>query len=735
MVATYGRSSGNQVFDSEGNVRRNASNPTPTVSRKTSEINGPLERESSVNRRALTGRVARESASVNSRKPSISTQSPRRNLPWLGVKPASREPLPRPKHCMPGGFDVEGDDTPSSTSSSTGTPPSPATVPKSKSYLLADPSIRPIGSMPSLHETPSQLALARKASSAGSNGAPSSAAPVTRSKSSIVPRTVARKLTDTAGYTESEYSTTPASTRSVNPAAPVIKRPCSYEELVGKPEELEDITEQLRDNIKEQTSQTMLRPVLSVSGRKASAVPASDSAKERVVAGPPFVPLPQPPIMVNMMRTSTMPASPLSSIPGRKPSFTVPDPEGGLRRAITGLEDLMQEAISVAKDAAEHKKPEEVSEILEEAAIALRRASTAGLRNRARMEQLEPLPVSDSELNSSDESSMYSDDGSSVDGYLSHESSRTVLTAGTHPSQVLVSAPYAKGGRPPRSDRAEVIESVAGTPPRFYNPPSVESITRDFAYPAPKSNELRRRSRSSASLSSIDANTSFRRAKTGLGTQHVNFPIEPAATLSPRREQVDHVLRPVPTQQAVDEHIQQHSRLSSLNHEEAGQVETQPRPRRRRKPERDFAQAQERSRQQPAKELDYGLEPYKPDPRSTDEKRHGGDVDLSTNEVGLRRKHHFSIRGKEGFSLSRHHRHQPVARNWRTSRKRITAAIACTNTGLLGYIIGVYVGCPDVLLFAVYSPFSGRRGATNPVSAWRSGPCNHPGQCIVSSRG
>lgn len=718
MVATYGRSSGNRVFDSEGNIRRNASNPTPTVSRKTSEINGPLERESSVNRRALNGRLAREPALVAGRKPSIPTQSPRRNLPWLSVKPASMEPVRRAKHYMPGGFDVGSDDAPSSSSSSTGTPPSPATLPKSKSLLLTDPSIRPTGPTASPRETPSQLTVARKASSAGSNNTPYSATPIARSKSSIVPRTMASEPTDTARYTESEYSATPTSIRSANPVPPAITRPRSYEKLVRKPEEFDDITGQLQDNTEEPISETMLHSVLNAPGRKTSAVLAVDPAKERMVAAPQSVPHSQPPIMVNMMRTSTMPSSPLSSVPGKKPSFTAPDPEGGLKRAITGLEGLMQEAISVAKDAAEHKKPEEVSEILEEAAIALRQASTAGLQNHARMQQLEPLSVSDSELGSSDESSMYSDDGSSVDGYLSHESSRTVLTAGTHPSQIKLSAPYAKDGRAPRSDRAEVIESVAGTPPRFYNPPSVESITRDFAYPVPRKSELRRRSRSSASLSSVGANDSFRRAKTALGTQHVNFPIEPAASLSPRREQVDHVLRPVSTQQAVDEHIQQHPRFSSLDHEAAGQLETRSRPRRRRKPERDFARAQGVSRQHPVRELDYGLQPYEPDPRLADEKRHRGDVDPSTNEVSLRRKHHFSLRGKEGFSLSRHHRHQPVARNWRTSRKRITAAIACINTGLLGYIIGVYVSCLAMPLFAVYSPSLGRRGATNSVPAW-----------------
>lgn len=712
MVATYGRSSGNQVYDSQSNVRRNASNPTPTVSRKTSEINGALERESSVNKRALTGRVGRESVSTVRRKPSVPTQASRRgNLPWLDGKSASSKAHSRAKNYIPGGFDVES----ASSTASTETPPSPATQSrKSKPFLLAGPSIRPIGSMPSLRLTASQHSLTRKASSAGSSDGPLPAVSATPSKAAIVQATLAKKATDSVRYSASEYSTTPPSTRSAKSVTPGVKRPYSYEEFVRKPEELDDITEQLHGQPKQPTQAShpvqTVATVIDASGYKSSNVPVISLPHDSTKYHLPFVPEPQPPLTVNMMRTSTMRVSHLTLTPGKKSSFTAPDPEGGLRRAITGLEGLMQEAISVAKDAAEHKKPEEVSEILEEAAIALRRASTTGLQHRATMQQLEPLPVSDSDLDTSDESSSFSESGSSVDdGHLSHETSHTVLTAGTHPSQVFVSAPYTRNGRPVGSDQGEVVDSIPGTPPRFYNPPSVESITRDFAYPVPKSDGLRRRSRSSASTSSVDANAMLRRVKTGLKIQHVNFPIEPAATLSPRREQVDHVLRPVASQQAVDQHIQQHPRSSSLNRDEPEVLQV-PR-RRRRKPERDFARAQSVT----TTELDYGQEPLRHDSKFISEKSHRQNRD--PNSISLKRKHHFSLRGQDGFSLSRHHRRQPVARNWRTSRKRITATIACINTALLGYIVGVYVSCSNMLSLAVCLLLLGRRGTPDPVSA------------------
>lgn len=44
------------------------------------------------------------------------------------------------------------------------------------------------------------------------------------------------------------------------------------------------------------------------------------------------------------------------------------------------------------------------------------------------------------------------------------------------------------------------------------------------------------------------------------------------------------------------------------------------------------------------------------------------------------------------FSLRRNHRKQPIARNWSTGKKRLTAMVACINTALLGIIIGVYAG-------------------------------------------
>jgi hypothetical protein len=59
------------------------------------------------------------------------------------------------------------------------------------------------------------------------------------------------------------------------------------------------------------------------------------------------------------------------------------------------------------------------------------------------------------------------------------------------------------------------------------------------------------------------------------------------------------------------------------------------------------------------------------------------------------RKRHISIPVNQDISLGRHHHRQPIAREWSTYKKRITALIACLNTVFIGLIVGIYVG-PDV---------------------------------------
>ena len=73
----------------------------------------------------------------------------------------------------------------------------------------------------------------------------------------------------------------------------------------------------------------------------------------------------------------------------------------------------------------------------------------------------------------------------------------------------------------------------------------------------------------------------------------------------------------------------------------------------------------------------------------------------NTKGYSLRDRHHFSIRGAQGFSLSRSHRRAPTARDWSTRRKRFVAAVTCINTALLGFIIGIYAGEVPAIQYAI----------------------------------
>ena len=81
----------------------------------------------------------------------------------------------------------------------------------------------------------------------------------------------------------------------------------------------------------------------------------------------------------------------------------------------------------------------------------------------------------------------------------------------------------------------------------------------------------------------------------------------------------------------------------------------------------------------------------------------GGNQEVSQNVKGysLRDRHHFSIRGPQGFSLSRSHRRAPIARDWSTRRKRFVATVTCINTALIGLIIGIYAGEVPAIQYAI----------------------------------
>lgn len=77
------------------------------------------------------------------------------------------------------------------------------------------------------------------------------------------------------------------------------------------------------------------------------------------------------------------------------------------------------------------------------------------------------------------------------------------------------------------------------------------------------------------------------------------------------------------------------------------------------------------------------------------------------------------------FNLHRHHRRQPIARNWTTVKKRLTAVIACVNTALLGIIVGIYVSPSSQQRFIALTLIGGRSTSNSVLPSRRKSPHYH----------
>ncbi|KUJ17904.1 MFS general substrate transporter [Mollisia scopiformis] len=74
----------------------------------------------------------------------------------------------------------------------------------------------------------------------------------------------------------------------------------------------------------------------------------------------------------------------------------------------------------------------------------------------------------------------------------------------------------------------------------------------------------------------------------------------------------------------------------------------------------------------------------------------------TTKPSNEKKKHVFSLGGKrhlslrsqhlKGFSFTRSHKRQAIARDWSPGRKRFVASVSCLSTALIGIIVGIYAG-------------------------------------------
>ncbi|MCJ1325279.1 hypothetical protein MMC10_001941 [Thelotrema lepadinum] len=67
----------------------------------------------------------------------------------------------------------------------------------------------------------------------------------------------------------------------------------------------------------------------------------------------------------------------------------------------------------------------------------------------------------------------------------------------------------------------------------------------------------------------------------------------------------------------------------------------------------------------------------------------------------LHGRSHYSIKGHYRFNLAKSGQRATIARDWPIFKKRVTAAVACVNTGVVGLVLGIYAGEVPALQYAV----------------------------------
>ena len=511
--------------------------------------------------------------------------------------------------------------------------------------------------------------------------------------------------------------------------------------------------------------------VASVPPKPAQMTKAKTFSRQSVVPLPYEPPRPPAPIRkstIFAMPSHLLPSSSSSShrdTPPRVPTtrLSVPQPPPPvastgevkrqsvtLNRAVTGLENLMEEALTVARNAAENGRNDDVAQILDNATLALRKASTVhGQMNAGRRNQPLVLSPPESARNSESGSAEHYSDASSMHSMRhSIDTAPTLFTKSAQSSrQPILTDRYKPGGRTPTSEKLVLEESdvrprrgssgdhsISHTPPRLYQPPSADSIVRDFAYAKAmnaKAEAARHLSRSYGAAADYSEDTGQ-----SVGTQPGIRPSVSAPTITDkplpelpgraqrsswdppygnRQTQAVHRIEQVPTDTVPP-------RRSSRSWEKLTDPEEGPRHRIRARHQRPHLSNMFTSSyyHEPTKEnkaadggpintgeLNRGPSTVTDTRYDKPELENRGSLSKSIarysdlapmlrRDISLRhpRRKHISLKECQGFSLGRYHRRQPIAREWNTHRKRITATIACMNTVFFGLIAGIYVSRP-----------------------------------------
>ena len=334
--------------------------------------------------------------------------------------------------------------------------------------------------------------------------------------------------------------------------------------------------------------------------------------------------------------------SPSRPRPGRSAFERVGDRR--ISNAIEGLEEMVQEAVEIADDTADHGQVEEIYEIIEDARQAIQEAS--GDPARHLMITGSPLPASDS-----------SEVVSGWNGYRGHPRDLSPPRPGRTPPQPFI-------------QRNIIDDSVHLVSPQVQTDLQREPASVDWAYQPQRS--------ATSATPSYSNLSSDGRGRSRLSTRS-DLLLPPDPTQAAQREHVDFVLRPMARDHSRGRPHRRITRDST--------VRSRKHHRHRRFRSLSSSDREARSRSVSRHRKRSSSESSPPEESFEEEDLPSGKYGDNLYVREQARQHTFSLR--------RHHRRQPIARNWGTGKKRLTAIIACINTAFLGIIIGVYVSSPD----------------------------------------
>ncbi|KAK0848417.1 Omega-amidase nit3 [Friedmanniomyces endolithicus] len=521
--------------------RRSSNVHATQVSRSPSNASSVARgKDSGLNQRVLTTHVGREPAKIA-----------RKRLPWLD---GGQQPKPGDVH-IPGSFEPAEGSLDEAVTSARGpivpvpdadAPVAPLQAPQTRGEgvlidpLSNDPTLRAMGSTPSLQNR-KRVGSKPRTLSMTSEPRPGIKPTPTKQHARLALGFVSEKSGQAEEYTPSEYSATISSDNEPGsytshespPPKPVVapailpstavRRPLVVPKAPPRYSASRERGMMLPDTVVKRGTTTLKpqppskQPVNAPRSQTLHELPShlmqsSSSTSPDTQSQSPTTSREASPLTLPFQ-----PALPSANIPSTNEAspngpLTRPDPvvvrSAGLRRenrslsrAVAGLENLMEDALHVAKDAADSGRPDHVAHILDSAAAVLRKASTAiPKREKVRYgETGSPFNISPHESGDSDS---FSSEHGVHSGFSSAMHSRdvsagtapTLLTRSAHSSAqpVLVDRYTGKNGKAPMSMRAPIKhgnassadddDSIAPTPPRLYQPASAESIVRDFAY-------------------------------------------------------------------------------------------------------------------------------------------------------------------------------------------------------------------------------------------------------------